>query len=77
MHKIKKPQPGKIKSLDDLYRGLVHDTYDGKTIDEQYSDGYDIAQEAICFLCGYIGKSLNEECITDKKGRLETPSNFV
>lgn len=69
---MKKLMPYSGTSLDDLYRGLVHDTYDGKTIDEQYSDGYDIAEEAICFLCGYIGKSLNEECITDKKGRLIT-----
>lgn len=60
------------KSLDDLYAGLIHDIFDYKPIDEPYSDGYDIASEAICFLCGHIGQSLDDEFKTDKKGRVIT-----
>lgn len=52
------------KSLDDLYAGLIHDVFDYKPIDEPYSDGYDIAMEAITFLCGYIGKRLNDEIMS-------------
>lgn len=56
-------------SLDDLYAGLVHDVFDYKPIDEPYSDGYDIACEAIAFLCEHIGDTLDKVVKTDKKGR--------
>jgi DNA-binding CsgD family transcriptional regulator len=46
-------------SLDNLYQKLQHDIFYKNT----YSDGYDIAQEAICFLCSYIGHELGEICI--------------
>ena len=29
-------------------------------INHTFSDGYDLAQIAICFLCGYIGKTLGD-----------------
>ena len=60
------------KALDDLYAGLIHDVFDYKPIDEPYSDGYDIASEAIRFLCGHIRQSLEDELKTDKKGRVIT-----
>ena len=41
-----------------LYAGLVHDILYEKQENETFSDGYDIASEAMCFLCEYIGKSL-------------------
>jgi len=60
------------KALDELYAGLIHDVFDYKPIDEPYSDGYDIASEAICFLCGHIGQSLDDKFKTDKKGSIIT-----
>ncbi|MEG1669376.1 hypothetical protein, partial [Chryseobacterium sp.] len=72
IHALKITMAYSGKALDDLYRGLVHDTFDYKPIDEPYSDGYDIASEAICFLCGHIGQDLSDEFKTDKKGRIIT-----
>ncbi len=46
-------------SLDKLYLKLQHDIFYKNT----YSDGYDIAQESICFLCNYIGHELGEICV--------------
>jgi DNA-binding CsgD family transcriptional regulator len=60
------------KSLGKLYAGLIHDVFDYKDVSDTYSDGYDIAGEAICFLCGHIGKRLEDEFKTDRKGRVIT-----
>lgn len=46
-------------SLDNLYLKLQHDIFYKNT----YSDGYDIAQESICFLCNFIGHELGEICV--------------
>lgn len=58
--------------LKSLYRGLVHDVFDCKLVDELYSCGYDIAQEAICFLCEHMGKVLDDTYKLDGKGRVVT-----
>ena len=50
-------------ALDRLYKGLVHNISCNLRIDEQFSDGYDIAQEAICYLCHFIGHQLGEVCV--------------
>ena len=55
--------------LNDLYAGLIHDVFDYKSISESYSDGYDIACEAIALLCEHIGDSIDKVVKTDKKGR--------
>ena len=50
-------------ALDGLYRGLLHNIRCNIAIDEHITDGYDIAQEAICYLCNFIGHKLGEVCI--------------
>lgn len=55
-----------------LYLGLVTDMSSIKNPEHIFSDGYDFAQEAACFLCNYLGKPLNEVCAYDVKGRLAT-----
>ena len=52
-----------------LYAGLVHDIVYEKQANETFSDGYDIASEAICFLCEYIGKPLGTILKVNKKGK--------
>lgn len=44
------------KTLRKLYNGLLQDRFRKNEINHTFSDGYDLAQTAICFLCGYIGK---------------------
>lgn len=34
-----------------------------------FTDGYDLAQEAALFLCGYMGQSAYDTCIEPKSGR--------
>ena len=46
------------RNLEKLQKGMLYDIYHNKGIKSTYSDGYDIVQEAICFLCNYIGKTL-------------------
>ena len=52
-----------------LYAGLVHDILYEKQENETFSDGYDIASEAICFLCDHIGKPLGTILGVISKGR--------
>lgn len=52
-----------------LYLDLVHDIIYEKQSNETFSDGYDIASEAICFLCEYIGKPLGKVLTVNSKGR--------
>ena len=42
-------------SPDKLYAGLIEDVYGNRDYNSTFSDGYDLAFEAICFLCHYIG----------------------
>ena len=53
-----------------LYMGLVNDMADIHNPEHIFSDGYDLAQEAMCFLCNYMGKPLNEVCAYDVKADL-------
>ena len=52
-----------------LYLGLVHDIIYEKQPNETFSDGYDIASEAICFLCEHVGKPLGKVLAVNSKGR--------
>ena len=56
-------------ALDSLYRGLLKDIHRPMTIHATYTDGYDVAQEAICYLCNHMGRSLNEIARMDHKGK--------
>lgn len=56
------------KDLHNLYKGLLHDVNRSENDMSRYSDGYDIAQEAILFLCQHIGERLDEVYVT-KTGR--------
>lgn len=53
--------------IDVLYAKLQHDIFHKNT----FSDGYDIAQEAICFLCSYIGHKLGEVCVPNIHKKLD------
>lgn len=58
--------------LHDLYRGLIHDVFNFKPVDEPYSDGYDIASTAILFLCEHIGERMSDTYKEDKHGTVIT-----
>lgn len=63
---------GNFNFLYSLYCGLIADITERKRTGAPLSDGYDIAQTATVFLCGYIGKKLHD-CAdngeTDKDGK--------
>lgn len=52
------------KNLYWLYDGLIQDCKRANDVNHTYSDGYDIAQMAILFLCEHIGKQLGDKYIT-------------
>lgn len=54
-----------------LYQGLIHDIYRKKDNLDPYTDGYDIANTAIVFLCQHIGKHLGD-IIPDRYGKPAT-----
>lgn len=56
------------KNLHNLYKGLLKDINRANDDMSRYSDGYDIAQEAMLFLCQHMGKRLNNVYYT-KTGR--------
>ncbi len=59
------------RALDWLYVGLVKDLNRGIDSEHVFSDAYDLVQNAICFLCEFIGKSLND-VYTVKNGKVIT-----
>ena len=54
--------------MHNLYKGLLHDVNRSENDMSRYSDGYEIAQEAMLFLCQHMGKRLDDVYIT-KTGR--------
>ncbi len=56
------------KDLHNLYKGLLRDIKRSDGDMSRYSDGYEIAQEAMLFLCQHMGKRLNDVYYT-KTGR--------
>jgi hypothetical protein len=48
------------QALEWLYVGFVKDLSRNNDSHHVFSDAYDLAQTAICFLCEFIGKSLND-----------------
>jgi len=57
------------KRLDNLFYGLINDIYQPLKNKDIFSDGYDIAQEVILFLCDHIGKKLGD-LVLDYKGKI-------
>ena len=53
---------------DKYYLGLIKDLHHMGEIDYIVSDGYDIAQTAICFLCQFIGRKVFDIYGKDSKG---------
>ena len=47
-------------TLEWLYLGLVKDLNRSNNPAHTFSDAYDLVQTAICFLCDFIGKNLND-----------------
>ena len=47
------------QTLEWLYVGFVKDLNRSNDSHHVFSDAYDLAQTAICFLCEFVGKSLN------------------
>ena len=58
-----------MKVADRLYIGLIKDLHHMSEIDYIVSDGYDVAQTAICFLYQYAGRKVSEICGKDKQGK--------
>ena len=58
-----------MKVADRLYIGLIKDLHHMSEIDYIVSDGYDVAQTAICFLYQYAGRKASEICGKDKRGK--------
>lgn len=52
------------KDLHYLYKGLFRDMNRSKEDNSPFSNAYDIAQEAMLFLCQHIGEKLGDNCIT-------------
>ena len=57
-----------MKVADRLYIGLIKDLHHMSEIDYIVSDGYDVAQTAICFLYQYAGRKASEIYGKDRKG---------
>lgn len=62
------------KNLYWLYDGLIRDCRRANVVNYTYSDGYDIAQTAMVFLCEHIGKQLGDN-YTTARGKVITIIN--
>ena len=58
-----------MKVADRLYIGLIKDLHHMSEIDYIVSDGYDVAQTAICFLYQFAGRKVSEIYGKDRKGK--------
>ena len=58
-----------MKVADRLYIGLIKDLHHMSEIDYTVSDGYDVAQTAICFLYQFAGRKVSEIYGKDRKGK--------
>ena len=58
------------KAFVKLYKGLIRDVYYAdECSNHTYSDGYDILQTAICFLCEHMDKRMDTVISIDKEGK--------
>ena len=58
-----------MKVADRLYIGLIKDLHHMGEIDYIVSDGYDVAQTAICFLYQFVGRTVHEIYGKDRIGK--------
>ena len=58
-----------MKVADRLYIGLIKDLHHMAEIDYIVSDGYDVAQTAICFLYQFIGRKVSDVYGKDRRGK--------
>ena len=55
-----------------MYADLCADIRRKNDINHTFSDGYDLVQECVLFLCNHYGKRLNDVLTHDKKGKAIT-----
>ena len=58
-----------IRVVDKLYIGLIKDLHHMNEVGYIVSDGYDVAQTAICFLYQFVGRKVSEIYGRDRKGK--------
>ncbi len=58
-----------IRVADKLYIGLIKDLHHMNEVGYIVSDGYDVAQNAICFLYQFVGRKVSEIYVKDSKGK--------
>ena len=58
-----------IRVADKCYIGLIKDLHHMNEIGYIISDGYDVAQTAICFLYQFVGRKVSEIYGRDRKGK--------
>ncbi len=58
-----------LEVADKLYIGLIKDLHHMNELRYTVSDGYDYAQTAICFLCRFMGRTVDEIYGKDRKGK--------
>ena len=58
-----------IRVADKCYIGLIKDLHHMNEVGYIVSDGYDIAQTAICFLYQFVGRKVSEIYGKDRKGK--------
>ena len=61
-----------MKVADRLCIGLIKDLHHMGEINHIVSDGYDVAQTAICFLYQFVGRKVTEICGKDKRDKALT-----
>lgn len=58
-----------FRIADKLYIGLIKDLHHMNEVGYIVSDGYDVAQTAICFLYQFVGRKVSEIYGKDRKGK--------
>ena len=58
-----------FRIADKLYIGLIKDLHHMNEVGYIVSDGYDVAQTAICFLYQFVGRTVHEIYGKDKRGK--------
>ena len=58
-----------MRIADKLYIGLIKDLHHMNEVGYIVSDGYDVAQTAICFLYPFVGRKVSEIYGKDRKGK--------
>lgn len=60
------------RKLNKLHMGLLENVANVNNSEYVFSNGYDIAQSATCFLCEYMGLQLDEVCAYTVRGKQTT-----